>query len=78
MLLIQRLVKATSFILCLIAIAHNGAAQADTPVPPKSREERMQQFLAKWSRPDGPGGSVAVVRDGKILYESGFGKANLE
>lgn len=39
---------------------------------------RIDQLLAPWSRPGSPGAAVAVMRDGEILHERGYGLANLE
>jgi CubicO group peptidase (beta-lactamase class C family) len=47
-------------------------AVADTP------EGKIEQLLSPWDRPGTPGAAVAVVRDGKMLYAGGFGRANIE
>jgi CubicO group peptidase (beta-lactamase class C family) len=39
---------------------------------------RIDQLLAPWSRGGSPGAALAVMRDGEILYEQGYGLANLE
>jgi CubicO group peptidase (beta-lactamase class C family) len=38
----------------------------------------LDGVFAQWDKPDSPGMSVAVIYDGRILYERGFGMANLE
>jgi CubicO group peptidase (beta-lactamase class C family) len=43
-----------------------------------SESGRVDQLLAPWSRPGLPGAVVAVVRDGEVLHERGYGLANLE
>ncbi len=39
---------------------------------------KIDQLLAPWSRPGTPGAAVAVMHDGEILHERGYGLANLE
>ncbi len=39
---------------------------------------KIDQLLAPWTRPGSPGAAVAVMRDGRILHEQGYGLANLE
>ena len=55
----------------LVASATLLAAQ-DNPA------KRVDDLFEKWNKPDTPGASVAVIRDGTILYQKGFGSANLE
>lgn len=38
----------------------------------------MDALFAQWNKPDSPGCSVAVGRNGTVLYERGYGMANLE
>jgi CubicO group peptidase (beta-lactamase class C family) len=39
---------------------------------------RIDQLFAAWDNDDAPGASVAVVKDGKIVFTKGYGLANLE
>lgn len=39
---------------------------------------KVDQVFAAWDKPDTPGLSLAVVRDGQIVYSHGYGMANLE
>lgn len=41
-------------------------------------EKRFEQLMSVIVPGDGPGASVAVARDGKIIYSKGFGHADLE
>jgi CubicO group peptidase (beta-lactamase class C family) len=45
-----------------------------------SREVAAQvdKVFAEWNRSDGPGCAVAAIQDGKIVFERGYGMANLE
>ncbi|MDT7602362.1 MAG: hypothetical protein QOF61_359 [Acidobacteriota bacterium] len=39
---------------------------------------KVDQLFAQWDKPDTPGCALAVVKDGRIIYERGYGMANLE
>ena len=41
-------------------------------------EEKVDQLFARFNRPDGPGASVAVIRDGTLAFKKGYGLAHLE
>ena len=41
-------------------------------------EATVDQLFTEWNRPDSPGAAVAVTRDGEIIYQHGYGMANLE
>ncbi len=45
---------------------------------PDERTDKVDKLFAAWDKPDSPGCSLAVVRDGKIIYKRGYGMANLE
>lgn len=47
-------------------------AQAGAPDP------RVDRLFAQWTRADSPGCAVGVIRDGKLVYERGYGMANLD
>ena len=40
--------------------------------------EMVDELFTPWDSDDTPGASVAVVRDGEIIYKKGYGMANLE
>jgi CubicO group peptidase (beta-lactamase class C family) len=44
----------------------------------KTREGRIDQLFARWDRSDAPGFSLAVARAGEIVFERGYGSAQLE
>jgi CubicO group peptidase (beta-lactamase class C family) len=39
---------------------------------------RVDQMFAPWDDPDAPGASIAVIQDGEIVHEAGYGSAQLE
>ena len=40
--------------------------------------EKVDQLFATWDKPGSPGCSVAIGRNGQLVYERGYGQANLE
>jgi CubicO group peptidase (beta-lactamase class C family) len=40
--------------------------------------DRVDRVFSEWDKPDSPGCSLAVIRDGEIIYKRGYGMANLE
>ena len=43
-----------------------------------STAAKVDPLFATWNRPDSPGCGVGVSRDGRVIYEHGFGMASLE
>ena len=39
---------------------------------------RIGEILKEWNQPDTPGAAVAVIQDGKIVFQEGYGIAHLE
>ena len=39
---------------------------------------RVDSLFAEWNKPESPGCALGVVRDGKFIYERGYGMANLD
>ena len=44
----------------------------------RTPSSKIDQLMALVDRRDSPGASVAVIRDGEIIYKKGFGSAQLE
>ena len=44
----------------------------------KTLEAKVDQLFSEWNRSDSPGAALAVTRDGEIIYQQGYGTANLE
>lgn len=39
---------------------------------------RIDEILKDWNKPDSPGAAVSVIQNGKIVFQKGYGIANLE
>ena len=60
-------------------VAGQSASEAKSaPTVKPDRDRQVDELFRAWDRPDSPGAAVAVVDHGKIVYEKGFGCANLE
>jgi len=44
----------------------------------KSLTEKVDELFAEWDKPDSPGCTLGIIKNGKIIYERGYGMANLE
>jgi len=40
--------------------------------------EKVDKLFAQWDKPDSPGCSIGVIKDGKLVYKRGYGSANLD
>lgn len=61
-------------LLVLLAPRAPIAAQAPTP----AELAALDSLFAEWDREGSPGASVAVVRDGEVVFAKGYGTAQLE
>ena len=44
----------------------------------ESPTSKIDQLFAEWDKPDSPGAALAVIKDGSIIYEHGYGLADLD
>ena len=44
----------------------------------KSATDQVDQLFAKWNKSDSPGCSLGISRNGAVVYEHGYGIANLD
>ena len=49
-------------------------------IKPKAvtKNDQVDELFTAWDSKDSPGASVAVVKDGAVIYKNGYGMANLE
>ena len=64
--------------LLLLAAAALLAPRATEAQATDPRARRADSAFAEWNAPGLPGLAVAVVRDGKVLFENGYGLASIE
>ena len=63
------LIFSTIFV-CLLA--------AGSVAEPPTLTDKVDTVFAQWNTSSSPGCALAVVKDGRIIYEHGYGMANLE
>ena len=61
----------TSLVLFLLVAGRSFAA-------PDALTDKVDRIFAEWNTTSSPGCALAVVKDGHIVYEHGYGMANLE
>jgi CubicO group peptidase (beta-lactamase class C family) len=42
------------------------------------KTDKVDKLFSKWDSTVSPGASLAIIKDGKIIYKRGYGMANLE
>jgi CubicO group peptidase (beta-lactamase class C family) len=62
--------KLLTAAVCFFAVALCSAQESTT--------DKVDKIFADWNTTSSPGCALAIVRDGSILYEHGYGMANLE
>ena len=75
----RRMFTLTTAVLLAGALLNCGAedGKTDSALPPITRE-KIDKLFAQWNLPTSPGCAVAVLIEGKPVYENYFGCANLE
>ena len=63
-------------VLVLIGAAYAGTGLKQDDL--KSKAARVDSLFAPWNKSDSPGVALAVIREGSIVYQAGYGSANLE
>ena len=53
------------------------SAQSDQSNGDKSAK-KVDALFVQWSKPDSPGCALAVIRQGQVIYQRGYGSANLD
>jgi CubicO group peptidase (beta-lactamase class C family) len=68
-----------TFTLSLVASATGYAQERAADQPDRdATSKRVDALFAQWDKPDSPGCAVAVIRDGRVIYNRGYGMANLD
>src|SRR5438045_5265619 len=67
--------RRRSALLAALALATTAACSQPTSTSSNTTVDRL---FAEWNKPDSPGCSVGVSRNGTTLYERGYGIANLD
>ena len=65
-------------LLVILIILGAGAACNRGAAPPREAAVEIDALFAEWNRPDSAGCGVGVNRSGTMVFERGYGMANLE
>jgi CubicO group peptidase (beta-lactamase class C family) len=63
------MLRAVTLLFLLVSSIH---AQSFAPNP------AVDKLFAQWDKPDSPGCALGVIKDGKFVYQRGYGAANLD
>ena len=63
---------------CLIGISALAQANQGAPVGDKSSTAKVDEIFSRFDKPESPGCALAVIKDGRIIYQRGYGMSNLE
>lgn len=69
----MRCFRALAVLTLLVVLTAAGFSQAADGVTAK-----VEAIFANFDKPDSPGCALGVIKDGKLIYARGYGKANLE
>jgi CubicO group peptidase (beta-lactamase class C family) len=62
----------------IVLLALNLGCVSGTREKSTSLNRSIDHLFAQWNKPNSPGCALAVIKDGKVIYEHGYGCANLE
>jgi CubicO group peptidase (beta-lactamase class C family) len=63
---------------CLGASALGILLLINASAAPNPNNAKVDELFTQWDRKDSPGAAIVVVKDGAIVYQHGYGYANLE
>ncbi len=66
-------IKALASIVLLVLVSITLRAQL-----PDSVSQKIDKLFVEWNAPNHPGGSIAVMKEDKVVYSKAFGLASLE
>ena len=65
--------KHTIVILIIAISIFSANAQKSIP-----QQASIDSIFSSWNSPDSPGGSVGIIKEGKLVFAKGYGSANLD
>lgn len=70
--------KLTYLLLSIVLLFQANRANSQTDLNKSKTADKIDSLLAKYDFKNGPGLSLAVIKDGTVVYKKGHGIANLE
>ena len=73
-------IRCLSFFLSLVLLLQTNlqAGQLSEPALGSDLTADVNRVFAAWDRADSPGCALGIVHEGKLVYQKGYGQANLE
>ena len=65
--------KHTIVILIIAISIFSAKAQKSIP-----QQASIDSIFSRWDSPDSPGGTIGIIKDGKLVFAKGYGSANLD
>lgn len=72
------LLLVISWTFCTAGAQEKVKLEKVTQDPFDKMSKKMDELFDRWNETDSPGVAVAVAQDGKVLFQKGYGMANLE
>ena len=66
------------FIFVSVPYAQVPSGAASEQAAEASLASRVDRLFSEWNKPDSPGCMLAVIQNGRVIYERGYGSANLD
>ncbi len=67
-----------TFFIVLLALVASAETSPISEPPGALPNSRVDSLFSAWNRPDAPGCALGVIQNGKLVYQRGYGRANLE
>jgi CubicO group peptidase (beta-lactamase class C family) len=70
--------RTTRFVIPVVMASSLALISCSNRAISRSTKDRVDQLFATWNKPDSPGCSLGISRNGAVVYERGYGIANLD
>src|SRR4249920_1538390 len=74
----DKCILVVALVIALVGTCVPGPCDEPSQTAPTELTNKIDKLFAESNRLDSPGCAVGIVRDGKLIYNKGFGSANLE
>ncbi|HSA96030.1 MAG TPA: serine hydrolase, partial [Acidobacteriota bacterium] len=76
----RRSISPKKSVLVALAAIALAIVTASSPAGPAAEQatDKVDRLFAAWDKTASPGAALAVIKDGQIIYERGYGMARLE
>ena len=72
--------RCVRFVLCFVLLGQTNllAGQLSEASLASGLKAEVDRVFAPWDKPESPGCALGIVHEGKLVYQKGYGQANLE